>query len=840
MDNREAFESEIFQEQSEAEQSRKQQRGWGTSKVFFNKASVFLFCSAVFLLPVMFLPASGLTVSSSKVLVIALLVFLSGLSFFYSRQSSEPRIPTLLLSLLGALGFLVLVSTALSESFTTSFVYGLQPSTFYVLMLALIASGLGALIISTPQRSIAFFAAFLGGGALLGLFHLLRLVFGPGALSFGIFTDPTSSPVGSWFDLGVFVGILYLSSLVVIVFGSLPGRIRQILVGVLIVSILFLAIIHFRPLLILLAVLTVGVFVIALKERVRQGREVVIASFVALVSLVLLSTPLTALTVGVFDTGYAEVYPSWQSTKEVVGKNILNPKTLLVGNGPNTFPLIWQNDRGTNVIESPYWSTEFSFATSLFATNILTHGVLFSLGFLALLGYAGYIVVASKQTGQNNFYMLVARTSGVVAFSIFLVSLFHVIGSGQLLLAFIFLGVAASAHSTGSKRERTSIPLRGEGGTYIYGIALGVFVIGVLHMLLTTTSRLMYGQAIEGLAKVSQLSEFKAIDSKFARAGLFERSDTVARARAELALLEMRTILSLGEQEVTADTQAQFEAAFVRVQETSEMATIIDPRNYRNWMVKGFVFESLGGLEVEGAYDVAMSAYNQASLEYPTNPEIVLIRARVEKARGNSTEARTLAREAIEMKKGFVNGYLFLAELELEQGGDGRALVVLEEAMRANPTSATVHYEVGSIYYKRGDFESAEVSYSRAIGIDQRYANALYFRGLSRLALGEKEAALRDLRIVFETNKTNGDLERVINNIEADREPFLGINTGEGSLLPQRPGLQTQGGGGSTEVLTGDSVESSESSVPMQEGQSAPVIPDGLELEEESQSEINE
>src|SRR5690606_15708080 len=114
-----------------------------------------------------------------------------------------------------------------------------------------------------------------------------------------------------------------------------------------------------------------------------------------------------------------------------------------------------------------------------------------------------------------------------------------------------------------------------------------------------------------------------------------------------------------------------------------------------------------------------------------------------------------------------------------------RAIVVLEEATLANPTSSTLQYELGSLYYNEGEFEKAISAYDKAIVLDPEYANALYFRGLAHLQEGERESALRDLERVLENNESNQDLQRVISNIEAERDPFLGVNQGTGSSLPQ-------------------------------------------------------
>lgn len=752
---------------------------------FFTKASVFFYALAVFLMPFVFIPAEGMSLQASKVLVVAFFIVISGIAYLYSESRREILIPRTLFLFLGLLSTLFILSTLFSESFNASFLGGFQGGSLYVLLMGVIAAALGGLLISTPGRFLILFASLLSGASVLALVHLTRFFLGPEMLSFGLFTSTTSTPAGSWYDLGALFAVVYLLTLTSLVFGALPARVNLFLTALLFLSLFFLAITHLTILLIILIVFSIVIFILALKEKVPTGKPLILAVTSVLILFVVFAGPLNGFLGRMFGTEYVEVRPSWQSTVEIARTNLSNPKNFLMGNGPNTFSLMWQDDRNQDVVESNFWSLDFSFGTSTFVTYVMTLGILMGVLLILWFFYLLILLLLLKRdtTKIDTFTFMSLRASLFMSLFILLFGSLYVFGVIHFFLLCIFSGVSMGAYARLDPRRTNAIRLETGGGSYVFGASIFILSLVGVHLLALGTSSVVYGQTIRQMAVAENPASFDSINSKLRTARFLNRSDLLERARAESALLEMQLLSSLEESEITDDIQNRFVRAIEAGKDAALAGVRIDPRNYLNWVTGGYVFETLGELGVEGGHDQAARFYAQARTEHPTNPEIPLIQARLEFARDDSERASVFARESIDMKKTYDNAYTLLAQIELESGGEARALAILEEGVRANPNSQILLYELGALHYKFGNFNRAIDAFGRAIEINPAYANALYFRGLAFYQIGDRDASLADLEKVLATNENNQDLVRVVNNVRANRDPLMGLDqSGEGSL----------------------------------------------------------
>jgi tetratricopeptide (TPR) repeat protein len=760
------------------------------------KTAVFLYCLTVFLLPFVFLPFVGFTLQTSKILIIALLLSSAGIIYLFSERGKQIKIPRTLFTYLGVFMGVIAVSTLFSESFSASFVGLFQGGSFYLLILGMIIAGMGSLIISTPGRLLALFVSFFAGVVVLALIHVVRLVGGPEIFTFGVLTTSTSTLAGSWYDLGVIFGVTYIISLSGILFKSLPSRLNTFLSLLLFVSVFFLVITHLTILLILLSFFGGFVLLLSLKSKVHKGKILALITTLILVASIIFSPQINTQLGEIFGIEYVEVRPRWESTLEIARENLTNPKTLLVGNGPNTFSYMWQDDRGQEVVESDFWNIDFVFGTSTFATFILTLGIFAGVLIFAWLSYFVVLILRLRQNESiDSFTYMSMHASLLAALLILIFGFFYVFGSTLFLLLCVFSGVAMGMFARMRPTGMSSLRLDTESGSYVFGIFVIIFSLIGAHVIAMGVSSLLYSQAMAQTQSIDSPSDFEAIYSKLGVARFLDRNDRLERAKAELALLEMQFLSSLDEAQITEEIQNRFIQAIEVGTESALASTRIDPRNYLNWITGGYVFETLGELGIENGHIQAASYYAQARVEHPTNPEIPLIQARLEQAIGNTERARAFIRESIEMKKSYINAYALLAQTELAVNNEAKALSALEEGILANPRSRILHYELGILHYRLENFNRAVDAFSSAIESDPNYANALYFRGLAHLTLGNKEESLADLEKVLATNEENQDLIRVINNIRADRSPFIGVNRGEGASLPEVGDATTDSGG---------------------------------------------
>src|SRR5690606_20904757 len=104
---------------------------------------------------------------------------------------------------------------------------------------------------------LGFFVAAL----VVALFQLIRVIFGAGALSFGIFPNATSNLIGNWNDLGIFFAGSALLSVVTLEMMRLAKPFKFLTYAILIVSLFFLVLVNFAPIWIALGIFSLVFFI---------------------------------------------------------------------------------------------------------------------------------------------------------------------------------------------------------------------------------------------------------------------------------------------------------------------------------------------------------------------------------------------------------------------------------------------------------------------------------------------------------------------------------------------------------------------------------------------------
>ena len=169
----------------------------------------------IFLVPIAFLPLPYLQQSAVKgyivifgVLTVAILYIISRLKARSFEWISHPLVYIGI-----ALGILLLASSISSGSFMKSFFgLGYEYSTAAFLIILGISARLSALFSSRGSKHIlTLYTAIICSFAVLVIFQIVKLI-APSAVSFGLFSGATSTLIGSWYDLGIFSGIVFILS----------------------------------------------------------------------------------------------------------------------------------------------------------------------------------------------------------------------------------------------------------------------------------------------------------------------------------------------------------------------------------------------------------------------------------------------------------------------------------------------------------------------------------------------------------------------------------------------------------------------------------------------------
>lgn len=740
------------------------------------KFAARLFFAALFLLPFIFVPVAGWSVSVGRVVIVALLVGVAGAAVLGTRHAKGLLIPKIHSALLLAILAVLILSTVFSEAISTSlFGTSLEVGTFFSTVVALALALLAPIVLSSRKSLVYALMALLAGGVVLALFHIIRFIFGFETLSFGYFPIASSTPAGSWNDLGLFFGVTYLLSLTGMVFGRLRGPVLAVLGGVLVVSLLFVTLVNAQFLSFMLALATLILVAILFSTQYDPMWPPAVGSLLLLITVVLFAVPLSNINGDLFGASYTEVRPGWTSTQHMLGAGLGDVKNATLGMGPNTFTYLWQAERTDEIIRSNLWSIDFAYATGLIPTFAVTLGLLIT---LLMLGYAGYLGFQVSQAMQREdgdpLLVSVALSSGVAALFLWVFAIFDVFSITLFLLMFALSGIAMAAFAQLDRVATVSVRSTTRLGVLAKATASSLCVGVVLIALVLGTSRTIYGQGVIQANSAESIDGIVAAQKKVRLASQLERNDDFARTEAKLGLLRIQEFLAREDTD-ERDMPALKEAARI-TQQAVNRAREMNPRGYLNWVRSGLVFETLGILEMNDAFDVAEQSYARARELNPTNPEIILMQTRLAQLRGNSEEAAKFAKEAVELKPNYADAYLLQSDIALANDDFEAAKRYMRTGIEEMPNSSILSYQLGLIHYAQHEYAPAIVAFTNAISSDPDYANARYFRALARVyGGGDRDAALADLEIVREENEDNEVLLDVIANVEAGNEPLEGI-----------------------------------------------------------------
>ncbi len=187
-------------------------------KSLLDKISFVILLLISFLVPIFFIPASFISTQFGTSLLFAFGVILVILIYILSAlvygQMEIPKSSKYILwSMLLVPAFYSLAGIANGFSRMSFFGYTFDISTVGFILLAFAYLFLVSIIFRKKERILYSYFAFVLSAVLLSLFLLIRIIWGSGILSFGLFTSLTSTTLGSWNNVGIFFGISAILSL---------------------------------------------------------------------------------------------------------------------------------------------------------------------------------------------------------------------------------------------------------------------------------------------------------------------------------------------------------------------------------------------------------------------------------------------------------------------------------------------------------------------------------------------------------------------------------------------------------------------------------------------------
>lgn len=766
-----------------------------------NWAVVLTFAVAV----IAFIPVATIPFLYTKVTVLALGALIT-LALFILARLSRGNVILPPLPLVGAL-WLVPAAYLLSSLFSAGgmgmsfFGTELETDTFgFMLILAVLAT-----LTALAFRRAASYRLFYGAGAVIAAgviaFQVLIVIIGRVAPTL---ISPTANLMGSFLDLGMFLGLAVVTGLLSLRLLALSSRTRTLVLVGGAIALLLIALVNSPVVWVLIALVSLALFIEAIMKNRGAGDEADLDGVALLlaedadeteVSTRSLGVPLATLAVSLFfliggatlggamatalGVNLVDVRPSWQSTFEIGSHTYASAP--IFGSGPGTFETQWVRHRDQSLNDTIFWNVDFTSGIGLIPTSFVTTGLLGALAWIAFLGLFLFLGLRALFTRlpEDPFVRFVSASSFTGALYVFALMIFAVPGPLVTLSGFLMAGVFVSTLRYGrNAREWGIIFARSPKVGFMIVFGLTLLLLASIVAAYVTIERYLGSVAFQEASQAVSAGNLEEALTAANRSLAFAPSDRAYQLIAAIGVARMNQVASDTELS-EAEAQSQFQAALSGSIESALAATQLSPSNYENWTMLGNVYQTVVPLRIEGAYDNAKAAYDQAVALNPTSPVLPYVIAQLEIARENPTAATESLMRAISLKRDYTQAIFLLSQLEVQQGRAREALEAAEAAAYFAPNDPVVLFQVGILRSANGNNQGAIQALGRAVELNPEYANARFFLGVMYAITGQYEASARELEAVAALSPENAQ------SIAAD---LAAVRAGSNPFPPSRLG----------------------------------------------------
>jgi tetratricopeptide (TPR) repeat protein len=777
----------------------------GKQSSLFDKVIFCVLLAVTFLTPVFFVPSSfistqfGTSLLFASGVIVALGTYLLKVLFQGSIDLPKPAWYVLIFT---AIVPVVYACAGLANGFSrmTFFGYTLDISTVGFIVLGFLYLFLTSLLFRNKNRIFYSYFAFLISSLILSVFLLARIIWGASFLSFGIFNDITLTTVGSWNNVGIFFGIGALLSMATLEMIQASKFMKILLSILLLLSLFFMILVGFPVIwwgvgVCSLLFLLFKIFNDGHSTYRKRGLSIVpfYPSIILIVSIIFIvwGTSLSPKISTWFKISNVDVRPSFSVTLDIA-HNTLKSHPLF-GSGPNTFVTQWLSWRPDDVISTIFWNTDFTNGIGLLPTFAVTTGIFGILSWIIFLAFYLYLGVRSifvKIEDTFSRYLLVS--SFFTSLFLWVMTVAYIPSTVIFILTFFFTGLFfASVYLEGVIHIKTKV----FSGNPKVAFLFSVILIGMLgssvvigYGLFKNSKSLWFFQ--KSSFSLNTLGDLDLSEKYMKLAIATLPNDVYFRALSQIELLRINKILAQDSSKVNIqEAQKQFQEALSSAITAGLSAKEVDPSNYINWVSLGQIYDaaSLPVLHVEGAFENAQLAYNEALRRNPKNPGIYLLLSKLAITKGDLKMAEEYATMAVELKKNYLDAYFLLAQIGVMSNNIPNAINSVAAASVINPTDPAIFFQLGFLKYNIHDFKGAIEALEKAKGLTPDYANAKYFLGLSYEMVGEHQKAVNEFLDLRITNPDSAEVSSILTNLQNGKPPFVGSTDAEpekGKNLP--------------------------------------------------------
>lgn len=670
----------------------------------------------------------------------------------------------------------------------------LEPDTLGFMLIAACLGTLGALVLRRPDHYRSFMRVGAYTFAAVAFLEALVIIVGQ-------FSPETISPafsfVGSFSDLASFLGLGVVATLITLRFVELPSRANRALIAMGAVSLFLLAVANSSLVWILVALVSLGLFVEAvmrrgskssdsdLDEAVLLSEESPVSESEGNHSLVL---PLGVLAISLFfliggqlggalasslNVDVLNIRPSWQSTFAVAEKTFSTAPVF--GSGPGTFGAEWLKYRDASLNSTVFWNVDFSSGIGFIPTSAVTTGIV---GVIAWLAFIALFVVLGLRmlilrTPQDPYVRYVAIVSFVGSLYLFALALFDLPGTVILTLAFVFAGLFVSTTRFAADGRQWGIMFaRSPRLGFVIVFSLTILLLSSVVAAYSLVERYVAAAQSANAAAALSVGDLDGADMKAQSAIAFAPSVAAYQMQANIAAARLGVIMASTTIDKTV-AQRDYQVALSAGINAALTATSLNASDYQSWILLGNLYAQAVPLGVSGAYDSAKTAYLKAQELNPSNPQIPYILAQLNIANKDTKAAQEDLKAAIALKQDYTAAIFLLSQLEVQDGNVKDALASALAAAYFTPNDPNILFQVGILSAASGDYPGAVAALSAAVAANSQFANARYFLSAVYAKQGNLKSALEEMQAIAGMSAENAEaVASQLATLKEGRNPF--------------------------------------------------------------------
>lgn len=755
--------------------------------------SVLVYITTLFVI-IGFIPSNVIPFDSAKTIFIALGMVLAFITYMIgvvkSNSISLPKGPlayTIYLSILS-----IILSSISSNNFSKSFFgQGFELYSGVLIIIFLLTIFFSSKFFEGKNSRIStIYSIITISYIIVFIFQAMKIFGGDGFLSLGVFSTSTSSLLGRWVDFSIFSTIVLLLSLFLIRFLGTSGIGKFLSIFLFVISGLAVIVTNVNNSW-LIVFLTTTLFILSEVFFSNRNLEVKKTIFERIPKLALIlmivsvfgyfgHNKIGQVVYKVLKINSIEIGLPWQFTLDV-GVGTIKESPIL-GSGPNRFTYEFLKYKPSSINSTPFWGIEFKSGVGTIPTLFINQGLL---GTVLWLLFIAYIVLISINIIRNDksegFKKFIIQSSLYITLSLWLINIIYSPSHAILFITFLFTGILLSQLPKDNKTYSLFDFKLGSGSflkkaftIFPFVFIISLIFIGLIYI--KKTIAIVYFQ--RGISAVSGNQTKDNIDKSekyFNTALKWDSYDVYYQALTELTNVKISIVIQDLIRKNTTPTKTEVDnlsSLITKGVEFSKKAIAIDNTNYYNYTSMARVSESVSSLNINGAYENARGSYTEAIKYNPYNPFLYLSIARLDATRGNLDLAKQNIQRALILKPDYLDAVYLLSQIQTQNREIGNAIESTKVAITIDPSNPIMYFQLGLLYYNNKDYVNAGESFAKAVSINNQYANAKYFLGLSYALVGQRPEAIKQFEDLVVTNPDNKEVQFILNNLKSGRSPF--------------------------------------------------------------------